>query len=136
MAAMSRIFLGLSVAAVSGLLGTVAVSKDLEEVTVIGARTVASEKLVSHPQGGPTIKEISISYEVGYGGLDLASSTGATELRKRVQEAANAACKDIGEQRPLLDLTPDVAECARSDVARAMVKVHELVAAAEKKRAK
>jgi hypothetical protein len=56
------------------------------------------------------------------------------ELEKRVKDAGSAACKEIGHQYP--DSTPNDADCAKAAVAKAMVKVNELVAAADKKSAK
>ena len=51
------------------------------------------------------------------------------ELEKRVNDAAQTACKELGRQYPIA--TPSDAECAKTAAEKAMVKVHELVAAAK-----
>jgi len=66
--------------------------------------------------------------------LDLATQAGAAELEKRVHNAATAACEELG--RKYSDATPSDAACAKAAADAAMVKVHELEAAAAKKSAK
>jgi UrcA family protein len=89
-----------------------------------------STKWVGTSSGIP-ILDVSLSYGVSTAGLDLATKSGATALETRVKDAAAAACKEIGQKYP--DATPNEAECAKSATAKAMVKVHELVAAAAEK---
>jgi len=60
--------------------------------------------------------------------LDLASHVGALELEKRVHDAAMAACKEIGKQYP--NATPSEDACAKAAADKAMVRAHELEAAA------
>jgi UrcA family protein len=132
---MNKALLGFAVGAVaSTLLGGAAFAQKTEEVTVIGTRVV--EKEVGREASGVRINEVSLSYGVSYAGLDLASAAGASELEKRVHEAASAACKETSHQRPLAHLTPDEPTCAKMAADKAMVKVHELVAAAGNKSVK
>jgi UrcA family protein len=123
------------VAAVSVLAGSLAVAEKMEEITVTAKRMLV-ERPGGHTTGGVPIVDITLSYGVSYGGLDLASHAGASELEKRVNDAAKAACEEISHQRPLVQLTPDDAACTKAAADKAMDKVHELVAAAERKVAK
>ena len=86
--------------------------------------------------GGGREEEVSISYGVSYKALDLASSAGAAELRKCVNDAASAACREIGQHRPVAEFTPNEADSAKAASDKAMNKVDELIAAAGKKTAK
>lgn len=114
----------------SALIGSIAIAQNLEEVTVQGTRTL-SAKTVGHTASGVPIVDVSLTYGVSTAGLDLASHVGATELEKRVHGAAMAACKEISKQYP--DATPSETDCAKAAAEKAMVRVHELEAAAAKK---
>jgi UrcA family protein len=117
---------------VSALVSSTAVAQKTEEITVEASRIVTKE--VARTPTGITINSMSLSYRVSPVGLDLVSSAGAADFEKRVRDAAHAACKEISRQYP--DATPSDAECAKVTADKAMVKVHELVAAAGKKPAK
>ena len=73
---------------------------------------------------------MTLSYGVSLAGLNLATSSGATEAARRVTEAAKAACEEIGQGYPRA--TPSDKECARPATDEGMAKVHQLIAAAEK----
>jgi len=118
----------MSAAVASALVSSVAVAQDITGVTVQATRIPTKEFRVS---GGIPIVTMSLSYGVSYADLDLASRAGAAELEKRVHDAAMAACKEIAKQLP--ESTPSVAECADKAAGKAMIKVRELEAAAEKK---
>lgn len=133
---MRRIHLGLLVGVVaSAWVSSIAIAQDIEEVTVTATRMVV-QKPAGHTASGIPIIDISLSYGVSYAGLDLASGAGAIELEKRVNDAAGAACKEISRQRPIDQLTPNDAKCAKTAADKAMITVHELVAEARKKSAK
>jgi UrcA family protein len=138
MAIMKRaVFFGLAVGTVaSTLMGTSALAQNTEEVTVVGVRRAPVVHVVGGSPGGAKEEEVSISYGVSYKALDLTSSAGAAELKKRVNDAASAACKEIGEHHPVADFTPSEADCAKAASDKAMKKVDELIAAAGKKAAK
>jgi len=118
--------IGVSAAAV---VSTGAVAQTLGEVTVQATRNV-STKLVGSTSSGIPIKEVSLSYGVSTAGLDLATVAGAEELDKRINDAALAACKEVGRQYP--KSTPGDAECTEAAAKKAMVTAHELVHAANK----
>lgn len=128
---MRKMLVSAAVAAVAAaLLSTTAAAQKTEEVTVEAARIVTKPSAHQLP-GGLEVKDVTLSYGIGYAGLDLATSAGAAELEKRVHDAALQACKEIGRQYP--DSTPGDADCAKAAAAKAMVKVHEAVNAASKK---
>jgi len=125
----------LAGAAASVLVANLAVAVEMQEVVVSATRMLVETPAGRTSSGIPLI-DISLSYGVSYAGLDLATHSGAMELEKRVHEAAKAACEEISHQRPLAHLTPSDSVCAKTAAEKAMVKVDELVAAAEKKGAK
>ena len=125
-----KVAIGL-VAAAS--VSTIAVAQDMGSVTVKASRIV-SEKSVGKTSSGIPIVDISLSYGVSAKDLDLASHAGAMELEKRVNDAALEACKELNRQYP--ESKPSDRECAKNAVDNAMVRVHELEAAAAKKPAK
>jgi UrcA family protein len=116
----------------SSLASGVAIAQAAPEVIVQATRMV--ETNIGRTSTGVPISNISLSYGVSYSGLDLASQADAMQLEKRVKDAAMAACKEIGQKYP--QATPNDAECAKAASDKAMVKVHELEAAAAKKAGK
>jgi UrcA family protein len=117
----------------AGLLAAVSVTgiviaQDTGEVTVQASRVV--KKTIGTTSSGIPIQDISLSYGVSTAGLDLSSSSGAAALKKRVADAAQAACKELGRQYPAS--TPEDAQCAKAATDKAMVKVNELLAGAHK----
>ncbi len=110
----------------SFLLGGVAVAQNLEEVKVLANRGVMTTKPIGYTSIGVPIVDVSLSYSVSAGGLDLNASSGAAELEKRVNNAVWAACKEISRNYP--DANPDNAECAKAAMDKAMVRVRELMA--------
>jgi len=102
-----------------------------QEVRVQATR-VMSSKTAGHTSSGVPIYDLSLSYGVSLAGLDLSTSSGATEAAKRVSDAADSACKELGDKYP--DATPSQKECAKAASDKAMVELHGLVAAEEKAR--
>jgi len=127
---MKTIFARVAVGAIaSALLGGIAVAQNVEEVTVQGSRIVTT-KVVGRTSSGVPIKDVTLSYGVSIAGLDLASHAGFMEAEKRVNDMAEAACKDLVQRYPTG--TPSEAECTKAAADKAMVKVNELAAAASK----
>lgn len=129
---MRRITFRVAVGMVA-LISGIAAAQNLDEITV-QAKRILSTKTVGRSNVGAPILDVSLSYGVRVADLDLASHYGPIELEKRVHDAAMKACKEIGREYP--DSTPSDAVCAKAAADDAMVKVHELVAAAAKKSAK
>jgi len=127
---MTKIHIQLAAAAVSALISTTVFAQSMKEITVVGTRALTTQE-VGQTETGVTIVSMSLSYAVGVSDLDLASGAGAGELEKRINSAAMAACKEISRQYP--KAAPSDADCAKAAAKKAMVKAHELEAAAAKK---
>ena len=126
---MSKRLITVAVALLAGVsVNAVVIAQEMGEVTVQASRVV--KKVIGTTSSGIPIEDISLSYGVSTTGLDLSSSAGAAELKKRVTNAANAACKELGRQYP--DAQTTDAECVKQATDKAMVKVNDLVAAAKK----
>lgn len=125
----------VAVSAAAALVAGVALGQGIPEVKVEATRVIASgisAQTVGRTSSGVPIRDITLSYGVSAEGLDLSTHTGALAFEQRVKDAAEQACQDIGRQYP--DATPSDAACAKAAAERAMGRVHELVAAAEKRR--
>jgi len=119
-----KVAIGL-LAAVS--VAGIAIAQDTGEVTVQASRVV--KKTIGTTASGIPIQDVSLSYGVSTAGLDLSSASGADELKKRVVEAAKAACKELGRQYP--SSTPEDAACTKAATDKAMTKVNDLIASAK-----
>jgi UrcA family protein len=125
----------VAASAAAALIASVAVAQGVPEVKVEATRVVASgmtAKTMGHTSSGVPIKDITVGYGVSSEGLDLSTNTGATAFEQRVKDAAEQACQEISRQYP--GATPSDAACAKAAADQAMVRVHELIAAAEKMR--
>lgn len=120
-------------AAAAVLAGGLALAQNMEGITVQGTRATTKTH-AGFTTSGVEVLDISLGYAVSPSGLDLASHAGALEFEKRIHEAAAAACREIGREYP--DSTPDEQTCTRIAADKAMVKAHELEAAADRKAAK
>jgi UrcA family protein len=125
------------IAAAAGLLplslvSGIAIAQTGSQVTVTATRIV--ETNIGRSPSGVPISNISLAYGVNCSALDLASHQGAMQCEKRVKDAAMAACKEISQKYP--DATPNEADCAKAAADKAMVRVHEMEAAAANKPAK
>ena len=125
---MSKRLTTVAVGLLAGVSLSAVVAQDMGEVNVQASRVV--KKVIGTTSSGVPIEDISLSYGVSTGGLDLSTAAGAAELQKRVGNAATAACKELGRQYPSSS-TSD-AECVKKATDKAMVRVNELVAAAKK----
>jgi UrcA family protein len=108
------------------IVSVVANAQNAKEVK-IQAQRVINEKVIAHITGGGKIIELTLSYPVNFADLDITSVSGAAELEKRVQDAARAACAEIGSKYP--NATPSDAVCAQKAAAKAMIEVRKMVAA-------
>lgn len=110
------------------LFGSV-MAQTTPEVVVTSSRMI--EETSRMPPGGvlPIVK-VSLSYTVSAKGLDLTSQDGKGQLEKAVSDTALKVCRELKHQFPSSQ-TPEQ-ECVRQAKADAMVKAHELEAAAGK----
>ncbi len=128
---MRNVRMKLALGAIASVfLGGVAIAQNVEEVKALANRGAMTTKVIGYTSIGVPIVDVSLSYGVSAGDLDLHSTSGAAELEKRVNDAVRAACREISRQYP--DATPSDAECAKPAADKAMVGVRELVASAHK----
>jgi UrcA family protein len=99
-----------------------------QQVRVEASRIVT--KQAGQSFDGVPITDISLSYEVSLDDLNLASTAGMSAAEKRINNAAEAACKEISRDRP--NATPADATCADKAARAAMIKLREAMAAAAK----
>jgi UrcA family protein len=125
----------VAASAAAALIAGAALAQGVPEVKVQATRIISSAmsaKTVGKTSSGVPIQDVTLSYGVNAQGLDLSTNTGAKAFEQRVKDAAEQACKDIARQYP--DSTPNDADCAKAAADQAMVRVNELIAAAEKTR--
>ena len=108
------------------MVSVTASAQNAKEVK-IEAERVINEKVIAHITGGGKIIELTLSYPVNFADLDITSVSGAAELQRRVQDAARAACAEIGSKYP--NATPSDAVCAQKAAAKAMIELRKMVAA-------
>jgi UrcA family protein len=122
----------------SGLASGIALAQkststsDIGDITVSATRAKATASTTGWPRA--PVKEITLSYAVNSASYDLKTTAGAAELEKVINSTAADVCKEIGRQYPGVDA--DEAACTQKAASKAMVKVHELVAEANKKTGK
>jgi UrcA family protein len=123
--------IGVTVAAIaSAFISSMVVAQNLEEITVQGTR-VLDIKDAGRSNTGLPIRDISLSFGVNIADLDLATQYGPIALEQRVNDAAKAACDELGQKYPMS--TPNTDACAKAAADKAMVKARALVAAARQK---
>jgi UrcA family protein len=127
---MKTLLVKAAVGTVASVLVGIAMAQNVEEVTV-HAQSGLTTKVVGRTSSGLPLTDISLSYVASAAGLDLASDAGASEFARRVNDAARAACGQIGRQYP--NAVPSDWECAKAAAGEAMVKARKLVAAAQSK---
>ncbi len=126
---MTRAQIRLTLAALGVAMASVSVFAQNPEEIRVEATRVIDAKVVGRSSTGIPERNLSLTTVVSVAGLDLATNSGAKEAEKRVSDAALSGCREIGQKYP--DATPDDRACAKSATDKAMVRVHQLVLAAE-----
>jgi UrcA family protein len=116
---------GLALTSVGG-----AVMAQPDEITVVAPRDVA-QKQIGRTRYGAPIEEISVSYEIGYGNLDLKKTADVDALNKRVAHIAKQACSEVTKLPPYAG-NRSKQDCIRKSVKSATAQVNAAVAAAGK----
>jgi UrcA family protein len=81
---------------------------------------------------GVPIERLQVNVPVSYADLDLTTVAGEAELKRRVAQAANAACEKVDNAEPLdLSLTTDDSYCVRTATDGAMKQVNAVITAAQ-----
>jgi UrcA family protein len=114
--------------------GSFAAEQKLGKVTVETSRIV--EEKAGLTNTGIPLRSYSLSYEVSLDDLDMTSRAGVAAAEKRVNNAALEACKQINNESthlfPTDQLSPSTEDCAKDAARKAMVKLHQAIAAAAK----
>lgn len=125
---MNKMLIEIAIGAVaSTLFGGMAIAEEVPGITVDASRQVVVTQWTDSAR-------VSLTRAVNTKGLDLAASAGSSELEARVNGAAQRVCKELARLYP--DSWPKGEECVKNASGKAMQRVHELVAAAEKKAGK
>lgn len=111
------------------LISSSAFAQDIGEVTV-KAKRVITATVTGRSATGVPITSYSVSYGVKTADLDLTNPKGSDELMQRINDAALAACKDIGRQYP--NAQPSDDECAKAAAKPAIAQAHTMIRAVSK----
>lgn len=117
----------VAVSAIASVMFVSGVASAQSDVAVPAKQGPIVAKPVRRTSSVVPVVDVSVNYAVNLEGLDLSTSTGAAELANRINDAALAACKELGLRYP--DTSTTDAECAEAAAASAMVKARKLVAA-------
>jgi UrcA family protein len=109
------------------IVGVAAVAQEVKEIVIEAPRV---ERTKEHSAQGAPIDIISVTHRVTYKDIDISTRLGAQVLETRVKDSAKAACKEIETLYPLAP--PDSSDCEKTAVNKAMVQVHQAIAAAGK----
>jgi UrcA family protein len=114
----------------SGLCLTTAALADNTMDTIVVEAGVMTKTVVGHTTIGAPIEEVTLTHRVSYADLNLATHSGAMELKRRVEETARLACEQLDKLYPFED--KETPTCIRDAVDRSESQVDEAIAAAEK----
>jgi UrcA family protein len=122
----TRVILAVAAIAVAGA-GAIAQQSNLPEVKIEAARSVTR---VGTSTIGAPIELVQIIRRVSYKDLDIATTSGATELQKRIRDTAQAACKQLDTLYPLEHI--DTTSCVRDAVNGSTAQTQAAIASAER----
>ena len=118
----------LAVAAGAVIVSGVSFAQKASEVVV---EAPAAEVKHTSSQGRP-MDIITVRHRVGYGDIDISTSSGAKVLEQRIKDAAKEACNQIDTLYPNRPAISGDPPCEKTAVDRAMVEANAAIAAAEK----
>jgi UrcA family protein len=121
--------LTLALAAVSSGAVIAQEKTQSSEIIIQGRPVQVQVTTVGRSDTGIPIVQYSFERAVSYANLNLSTSSGATELKKRVSETAREACEELQAADPL-DASDDDGTCVRDATAGAMKQVTAAIAAA------
>lgn len=109
-------------------------NSDDQQVRIQGAPVVTTE---GWSRTGIQNQRVQLSHNVSYSDLDLATPSGASELKARVHGAADAVCDRLAqsdEASQTIGAEAQHIQCVNSAVDAAMVQVRRVIASAEQTR--
>ncbi len=121
--------LGLGVL-LAGLCAGTAVLADNTLPSIKIEASVINKKIISMSRTGLPTEEVTVTRRVGYSDLDLKTHLGTLALKRRVEQAARLACKQIDALYPLE--RREAPSCIRQAIAGANAQVEEAIAAAHR----
>lgn len=96
--------------------------------------SVVSKKIISMSSSGVPTEEVTVTRRISYADLDLNTHAGTLALKRRVEEAARLACKQLDELYPLEQ--PAAPSCVKDALTAANSQVDAAIAAAQRTAAK
>ncbi len=103
----------------------IAQEQQLAQITVTAPREV--HKVVGKSTAGVPIESISLSYQVTFSDLDLTRPAGVSELERRIDTMAKAACVDLDKLYPR---KPSDQHCVTRAIASAADQKKQAIASA------
>jgi UrcA family protein len=119
-----RLSKGAALLIAAALVTGGAVSQEMEGITVEAKRVETTE--VKTPGIVPEYL-LRASYRVTYEDLDVSTQAGRDEVKRRVEKAADLACREIQREYPFAE--PRHQQCASEAARRAMAEFKTRVAA-------
>jgi UrcA family protein len=119
-----RLSKGAALLIAAALVTGGAVSQEMEGITVEAKRVEKTE--VKTPGIVPEYL-LRASYRVTYEDLDVSTQAGRDEVKRRVEKAADLACREIEREYPFAE--PSHQQCASEAARRAMAEFKTRVAA-------
>jgi len=115
---------------IAGLIvaGAAMAAEPPAEITITA--TQQAKVVVGRTAIGAPIELVTLTRHVSYSDLDLSKSADAATLEGRVTQTVKDACKELDDRYPLEPNT--ASECIKTSTDKAMVQVHQAVAAANK----
>ena len=101
-----------------------AIAQPIEEIVVTAPPIYEEVANAPSANTGPSDR-ITVTHYINYSGLDLTTDAGVAELESRVQNSAEAVCKQLDKLYPLI--TPDK-DCVREAAEGGMQQVRAAIA--------
>lgn len=89
------------------------------------------KSVVGRSTMGTSVEKMTLTHHVDYADIDISTYTGAVVLKRRVKEAAWAACRQLEELYPL-SIESRIG-CVRRAIAGATEQVNQAIEAAERR---
>ena len=106
-----------------------AVLADNATYTIVIEAGAMTKTVVGHTAIGALIEEVTLTHRVSHADLDLATHSGAIELKQRVKDTARLACEQLDKLYPLEE--EEAPCCIRQVVEHASIQVDDAIATAE-----
>jgi len=107
-----------------------AIAQQQEEISVAAPPLEIVRKHVDRNYGGARTEEVTISYQVAYGDLDLKRSADVETLNKRVSDAAKVDCSKLARLLPFTWSPMAHWNCVRRAMSSAAAQIDAATAAA------